>query len=202
MMRHLGRILWLLLAALALSSCAELGDFFEILAYEESADPEVQRSAKAIAELRQEREVEDSLRRFAETGELRHLEAARKLRPNDTGLRAYDAVVATLGGDPAQIEAAQKALALAESQRLAGLNTSSFQFETTAAQLRRNVLGEILVAQTNLLGGSLNEQWDAPGPEASPRTQQIFREYCATRQKILDDFNDDLNYLPTNPCPG
>ena len=188
-------------ALLGAVGCAELGDFFEILAYEESDDPEVQRSADVIAEIREEREVEESLRRFAETGELRHLEAARKLRPNDTGLRAYDVVVATLAGDPAEITAAKKALALAESQRLAGLSSPNFQFETTAEQLRRNMLGEILVAQTNLLGGSLTEEWSAPGPEASPTIHQIFADYCATRNEILTQFADDLDYLPADPCP-
>lgn len=195
------RIVGVLLTLLMVTSCAELGDFFEILAYEESEDPEVQRTAEVIAQSREEREVEESLRRFADTGELRHLEAARKLRPNDTGLRAYDVVVATLGGDPAEIEAAQKALALAESQRLAALSSPSFQFETTAAQLHRNVLGEILVAQTNLLGGSLTEHWDAPGPESSPTIHAIFRDYCATRQELLTEYDDDLDYLPEDPCP-
>ncbi len=200
-MRRVVLVAWSVLAVFALSGCAELGDFFEILAYEESEDPEVQRSAAVIAEIREEREVEDSLQRFAETGELRHLEAARALRPDDTGLRAYDVVVATLGGDPAEIEAAQKGLALAESQRLARLSTASFQFETTAAQLKRNMLGEILVAQTNMLGGSLTQQWEAPGPEASPTIHAVFRDYCATREDLLVNFDDDLNYLPADNCP-
>ena len=199
-MKRLVRVACCLLAVFALVGCAELGDFFEILAYEESEDPEVRRSAEVIAQFREEREVEESLRRFADTGELRHLEAARKLRPNDTGLRAYDVVVASLGGDPAEIEATKKALALAEAQRLASLSSPSFQFETTAAQLNRNVLDEILVAQTNLLGGSLTEHWDAPGPESSPTVQQIFRDYCSTRQELLDNFDDDLDYLLRTPA--
>ena len=82
------RVVFVLMACLLLVGCAELGDFFEILAYEESEDPEVQRSAEVIARIREEREVEDSLQRFAETGELRHLEANAVQKSR--GIRKHD----------------------------------------------------------------------------------------------------------------
>jgi len=63
-------------------------------------------------------------------------------------------------------------------------------------------LGEILVAQTNLLGGSLTNEWGAPPPDASPTIKQIFIDYCATRSEIMSSFNDDLAYLPPTPCPS
>jgi hypothetical protein len=202
MVRLLARTALLLGAMLLLTSCLDdLFDFFEIIAYSESDDPEIRETGETIAEIREEREVQEALDRYAETGDPRHLEAARELRPNDTAVRAYDVVQAMLGGDPAQIEAAKAALALAESQRLASLQSDDYQFETSAEMLRRNVLGEILVAQTNLLGGSLNEEWAPPGPDASPETQQLFADYCATRRQILVDHNDNLSYLPPSPCP-
>ena len=87
---------------------------------------------------------------FAETGDPRYLEDPRAIKPNDTGLKAYDVLVAQRSGDPAAVEAAKEALTLAEAQRL---NSIPGDRVFTAQQIRRNVLGEIkeLRAKTEAL---------------------------------------------------
>lgn len=201
------RIVALVLVVALSSGCVELFDLFEVQAYEESTDPEVQRTGQALREAREEREVQESLDRFLATGDRSHLDRARELRPGDTGVRAYDVVLAQRDGDAAAVEAAQRALALAEANRLAAIDgdlqglTGQQQPPNTAEMLRRNVLGEILVAQTRLLGGSLNREWNPPPPDAPAETQLLYQQYCATRHTIMTEHNDDLSYIPLPPCP-
>jgi hypothetical protein len=192
-----------LLLTLLLSACLdEISAILEIAAYSESDDPEVKKTGEVLAKMKEEKDVQDALDSFASTGDPRFLEDARALRPDDTGLRAYDVVLAMRSGDPDAVEAAQEALALAEARRLEKLKSPDYQFETTAENLRRNVAGEILVAQINLLGGSLTTEWDPPGADADPETQQLYLDYCATRNQIMTEFNDDLSYIPNPPCPA
>jgi len=191
----------IVLASLLFSACLdEISAIFEIVAYEESEDPEVRDVGEVLAEVRVAREVRTLERQFLETGDGKHLDAALELQPDDTALHGYNVALATLGGDPAQIKAAKSGLALAEARRLASLSEPGDP-ATTPAQIRRNVLGEILVAQTRMLGGSLNTQWSPPPADATLETQQLFADYCATVNEIRTHFGDDLSYISTPPCP-
>lgn len=198
-----------LLAVFVLTGCVdELADLFEIIAFEESDDPELANTGKALREAREEGEVRELVDRFVETGDPRFLTDAKAVRPDDTEVRAMEVVLAMQGGDPDEIFAARQALALAEARRLQGIDdnladlTGQPQPASSAEMLHRNVLGEILVAQTRLLGGSLTAPWDPPGPDAPPTTQQLFNDYCATRNTIMTEFDDNLSYIPLPPCPG
>lgn len=187
------------LLTLALSGCVEFLDLLEITAYEESDDPRVKKTGEVLREIEEERQVRNALDLFAETGDPRYLEDARAIRPNDTALKAYDVLLAQRSGDPAAIAAAKEALTLAEAQRLNAIPGDDQVF--TAQHIRRNVLGEILVAQTNLLGGSLNEDWSPPPPDASPEQLALYQDYCETRRQIQGPpYNDDLSYIPLPPC--
>ncbi|NQV05576.1 hypothetical protein HQ535_03420 [bacterium] len=204
MVRHRWfRLVAILLVALATTGCLdELTAIFEIIAFEESEDPQVRRTGKVLREIKDEREVENNLKLFRETGDRRYLANAKAIQPGNQSILAYEAVLATLRGDPADIEATQRAVALAESRRLQALNRPDDD-PITAFRLRRNVLGEILVAQTEMLGGSLNRHWEPPGPDADAETLQLYQNYCATRLEIQSPpFNDSLEYIPLPPCPS
>lgn len=192
-----------LIAALAIvlltTGCAEFIDFFEIIAYEESDDPNLRRTGTALRELKEEQEVQESLDQFLETGDPSHLDRARTLRPDDTAVRGYDVALATLNGTPDEIEAAKRRLIEAEARRLAALDIPNHP-PFSAEKIRRNAMGEILVAQINLLGGSLTQDWSPPGADASDETQRLYRDYCATRNTIQTEFNDPLSYIPNPPC--
>ncbi len=203
------RLASLLVAFSMLAGCAEMADMFEIMAFEESNDPKVQRTGRVLREMQEEREFESEIDRFLETGDPTHLDRARELRPDDTGVRGYDVALATIRGTPEEIEAAKRRLILAEARRLQSVQQSMWGIDPrladppiTAAHVERNALGEILVAQTMLLGGSLNREWEAPGPDANEETQKLFRDYCATRNVIQTEFNDPLDYLPLPDCSG
>ena len=192
----------ILVLMLSTTACLdELAEVFQIIAYSESDDPDVRRTGESLAEIREEREAREALDRFIETGERRHLDDALAIRPDDTELHGYNVAAAIQGGDAGEIEAAKAALTVAEGRRLSGL-TDPGDPPITSRHLHRNVLGEILVAQTTMLGGSLNRPWDPPSAEAPPAQQQLFADYCATRHEIQTDFNDDLSYIPLPPCPG
>lgn len=194
-------ILPIVLSSLLFSACLdEISAIFDIILFSESDDPEVRETGRQLAELRIDREARDLEQRFFETGDRSHLDAALELRPDDTELHGYNVVLATLGGDPTEIEATKKALTLAEAKRLAALRDDTDP-ETTADQIRRNVLGEILVAQTKMLGGSLTRNWDPPPDDAPPAAKQLYADYCATRNEIMTQFNDSLSYIPLPPCP-
>jgi hypothetical protein len=204
------RLSWFIALVLALTlstGCVEFFELFEVQAYSESDDPAVRKTGEAIREAREEREVRENVDRFVETGDRSNLDRARELRPGDTEVRGFDVALAQLDGDPAQLEAAIEALTLAEAQRLAAIDqslqglTGQQQPPNTAEMIRRNVLGEILVAQTRLLGGSLNQDWSPPPPDAPAETQQLYANYCATRHTIMTEHNDDLSYIPLPPCP-
>ncbi len=200
--RAVTRLAPILLAMFVLTGCLdELATLFEIMAYEESDDPEVREVGKTIREIEKEREARDKIDQFLETGDRRFLEDAKALRPDDTQILGYEVVLATQGGDPAEIEAAKQALALAEARRLNTILEELGDEPATARQLHRNVLGEILVAQTHLLGGSLTQPWEPPGPDAPPERQQLFSDYCATRTEIQTEYDDSLSYIPLPPCP-
>jgi hypothetical protein len=202
-MHHFARrLVPLLLLSVVLTGCLdELAEIFVIIAYEESDDPQRRKEGETIRQHREDREAREALDSFIETGDEGFLERAIALRPDDTEYRGFAVVAATMGGDPAEIAAAKEALTLAETRRLQRL-TRPGDDPVTAAQVRRNVLGEILVAQTKLLGGSLTKAWAPPGPDASPEDQQLYGDYCATRHEIQTTFDDDLSYIPLPPCPG
>lgn len=196
-----------LVALSMLTGCVEFFDLFEAQAFSESDDPDLKATGEAILEGKVQREVREAVDDFLETGDPVHLDRARALRPDDTEVRAMDVLVATRSGDPAAIAAAQQALTEAEARRLQGLNedleriTGEPAPPISAEMLHRNVLGEILVAQTRLLGGSLQTPWDPPPPNAPEDQQALYRDYCATRRTIMNDFNDNLSYIPLPPCP-
>jgi len=193
------RIAALCLAVALMAGCVEFLDLLEITAYEESDDPRVKKTGEVLREIEEERQVRNALDLFAETGDPRYLEDARAIRPSDTALKAYDLLLAQRSGDPAAIRAAKEALTLAEAQRLNSIPGDDQVF--TAEHIRRNVLGEILVAQTNLLGGSLNEDWSPPPPDAPPEQHALYQDYCETRRQIQSPpYNDDLHYIPLPPC--
>ncbi|NND74968.1 MAG: hypothetical protein HKN44_08170 [Ilumatobacter sp.] len=199
--RPLVRIVALLMASMSLTGCIdEISAIFDIILFSESDDTEVRKTGEVLAELREEQEARDLVDRFLESGDRAHLDAALEIRPDDTELHGYNVALATLGGDPADIEATKRALAVAEGRRLSAL-VDPGDPPISASQLERNVLGEILVAQTRMLGGSLTRPWDPPAADAPPEMQQLYANYCATRGRIMDDFADDLAYIPTPPCP-
>ena len=196
--RRLFRIVALWGALVLVTGCVEFLDLLEITAYEESDDERVRKTGEMLREIEEDRQVRNALDLFAETGDPRYLEDARAIRPNDTGLRAYDVLIAQRSGDPAAIEAAKKALTLAEAQRL---NSIPGDRVFSAEHIRRNVLGEILVAQTNLLGGSLQDDWSPPPPDAPPEQLALYQDYCTTRRQIHGPpYNDSLHYIPLPPC--
>jgi hypothetical protein len=149
--------------------------------------------------LQDDQDVQDELERFLETGDTSHLDRARELRPDDTAVRGYDVALATLRGDPTEIEAAKRRLIEAEARRLAALSIPNHP-PWSAKKIRRNAMGEILVAQIRLLGGSLSQEWSPPPPDAPEETQRLYRDYCATRNQIQTEFDDSLSYLPNPPC--
>ena len=201
MNRH--HLLGLIVAMMfVLTGCADdIGAAFDIVLFSASDDPETRKIGEMLVEVEIDKRARVAADTFLATGDRRHLDEAIVLRPNDTGLRAFEVALATLDGDPAKIEAAQQALAEAEARRLAPLFGPGDP-PLTAAKLRRNVLGEILVAQIRMLGGSVTEPWDAPGPEASAKDQRLFADFCATRREIQTRFDDSLSYIPLPPCPG
>ena len=203
-LRRLLLVPTVLLAMFGLTGCLdEIGELLEIIAYEESDDPSLQELGRVLAEDRKHRLANEAIDNFLRTGDRSELDRARELLPDDTGIRGYDVALATLGGDPAEIEAAQRALAIAESRRLASIDDpDNILGPVTAEKLERNVLGEILVAQTNMLGGSLNDDWDPPGPGASQEQQRLYADYCQTRSKIMaPPHSDSLSYITLPPCP-
>ena len=120
--RRLGRAVASVLLLFALSGCAEFIDFFEIIAYEESDDPNIRKTGQAPREIKEEQDVQDALDMFLETGDTSHLDRAREIRPDDTAIRGYDVALATLLGDPDEIEVAKRRLIEAEARRLAALD--------------------------------------------------------------------------------
>lgn len=201
-LNKLFRIAPMLVVAFILAGCAaELGDMFEIIAYEESDDPNIRETGKVLRKIKEQDEVNDKLDQFRETGDPRFLDDARAIRPNDTEIIANQLVIAIREGDQEAAEKLRSDLATAEGRRLSSL-TRPGDLPISAEQLRRNVLGEILVAQTHQLGGSLNVDWDPPPADASAERKQLYADYCATRNQIQTEHNDSLSYIPTPPCPG
>lgn len=110
--RWLLRLAPVLLAPVVTTGCIdEISAIFDIILFSESADPEVRETGEQLAELRVDREARELERQFLETGDRSHLEAALELRPDDTELHGHQVALATLGGDPAEIETTRRRLA-------------------------------------------------------------------------------------------
>jgi len=198
--RWMFRLAVAIMAPVILTGCIdELSEIFTIIAFSESDDPDVRRSGELIANNRERIEVNDLVDKFLETGDESNLDSALQIRPDDTELLAFKVALATLGGDPTGVEAAKKALALAESKRIASFLQPGAT-PITAANIRRNVLDQVLVAQTKMLGGALFEPWDPPSEGAGPGAQQLFVDYCATRNEIMTQFGD--SFVGTLHSPG
>lgn len=199
--RWLRRLAPALLAPVVLTACIdEISEIFTIILFSESDDPDTRETGKVMAELKVADEARAEIGKFLETGDEQFLDNAIEIRPDDTEAHGFKLALATLRGDPGPIEAAKEALTLAEARRLASLKEPGDP-PTSAEQLRRNVLGELLVAQTQMLGGTLSQPWDPPGDDAPPEQQQLFADYCATKGEIARDFTDDLSYIVTPDCP-
>ena len=200
---HLLRMASIVAMMFVLTGCADdIDAAFDIVLFSASDDPQTRKIGEMLIETEADKQAQAATDTFLATGDRRHLDEALRLRPNDTGLRGFDVALATLDEDPAKIETAQQALAEAEARRLAPLFEGPDDPALTAAKIRENVLGEILVAQIRMLGGSVTEPWDAPGPEASAKDQRLFADFCATRREIQTRFDDSLSYIPLPPCPG
>lgn len=199
--RRLLRLTSVLLAPIVLTGCIdEISQIFSIILLSESDDPDERETGEVLAEVRVSREARQQVDTWLETGDEQFLDNALELQPDDTELYGYKLALATLHGDPDDITASKEALALAEARRLASLREPGDP-PTTATMVRRNVLGELLVAQTRMLGGSLNTPWDPPGDDEPLQQQQLFSDYCNTKAEIARDFAEDLSYIRTPDCP-
>ncbi len=199
--RWLRRLAPALLAPVVLTGCIdEISEIFTIILFSESDNPDTRETGKVMLELKQADEARDEINKFLDTGDEQFLDNAIDIRPDDTEALGFKLALATLRGDPDQVEAAKEALTLAEARRLAALKDPGDP-PTSAEQLRRNVLGELLVAQTQMLGQRLNQPWDPPGDDAPPEQHQLFADYCATKAEIARDFPDDLSYIRSPDCP-
>lgn len=199
--RWLGRLAPILLAPVVMTGCIdEISEIFTIILFSESDNPDTRETGKVMAELKVADEARDEINKFLDTGDEQFLDNAIDIRPDDTEAHGFKLALATLRGDPDEIEAAKQALTLAEARRLASLKEPGDP-PTSADQLRRNVLGELLVAQTQMLGQKLNEDWAPPGDDAPPERHQLFADYCATKNEIARDFPEDLSYIRSPDCP-